>query len=229
MRILIVEDNLDIAGNLGDYLAARGHDVDYAVNGEEGLRLAVAGSFDAIVLDVNLPHMNGFEVCRRLRTEHFIGTPVLMLTARGALADKTLGFQAGAWDYVVKPFALEELELRLNALMLRQHPGDAKHLKLGDVVLDLGARMATREGRSLQLHNVSLRILEALMRASPNVVSRPELEYLLWGDIPPDSDPLRSHMHELRKALDKPFDFAMLRTVHGVGYKMLERNRLNAD
>lgn len=223
MRVLIVEDNLDVASNLGDYLAARGHDLDYAVDGNEGLRLATESTFDAIVLDVNLPRMNGFEVCRRLRLEHFVDTPVLMLTARGALADKTLGFQAGAWDYVVKPFALEELELRLNALMLRKNPGDSRRLTLGDVVLDLGTREASREGRPLELHNVSLRILEALMRASPNVVSRPDLEYLVWGDMPPSSDPLRSHVHELRKGLDKPFSFAMLRTVHGVGYKLIER------
>lgn len=229
MRILIVEDNLDIAGNLGDYLAARGHELDYAVNGDEGLRLAVAGTFDTIVLDVNLPHMNGFEVCRRLRTEYFIDTPVLMLTARGSLADKTLGFQVGAWDYVVKPFALEELELRLNALTLRQDPGGAKRLSLGDVILDLGTRTAAREGKPLQLHNIPFRILEALMRASPNVVSRPELEHLLWGEVPPDSDPLRSHMHELRKALDKPFDFAMLRTIHGVGYKLIGKDSEHAD
>jgi DNA-binding response OmpR family regulator len=222
MRILVVDDNPDIAGNIGDYLRARGHDMDFAANGIEGLRRATEEVYDVIVLDVNLPRMDGFTLCRQLRERHAIATPVLMLTARGSLSDKTAGFQAGAWDYLVKPFALEELGMRIDALTLRQHVDRPKRLELGDLSLDTAAWSATRAGVPLALHNAALRILEMLMRASPNVVTRRELEYLLWGDDTPDSSPLRSHLHELRKVLDKPFGFAMLRTVHGVGYRLVD-------
>lgn len=229
MRILIIEDNPDIAGNIGDYLTAKGHDVDYAGNGQEGLRLATESSFDTLVLDINLPRMDGFELCRRLRRDYSLDTPVLMLTARGSLVDKATGFDAGAWDYLVKPFALEELEMRLNALALRQDAARAAPIRLGDLVLDTASWSATRAGKPLALHNAAMRILELLMRAAPNVVSRRELEYLLWGDSPPESNPLRSHLHELRKTLDRPFDFSMLRTVHGVGYKLVDKDSDSVD
>ena len=220
MRVLIVEDNPDIAGNIGDFLALREHRVDFAATGPEGLQRATQDRFDAIVLDINLPRMSGFDVCRRLRDEHDIDTPVLMLTARGSLADKMTGFEAGAWDYLVKPFALEELELRLKALMRRQRADRPRRLEYGELTLDTARWTAARGGRDLGLHNASMRILETLMRAAPNVVSRGELEYVLWGDEPPESSPLRSHMHALRKSLDGRDDFAMLRTVHGVGYRL---------
>jgi len=228
MRILVVEDNPDIAGNIGDYLSARGHDLDFAGNGAEGLTRATCDAFDIIILDINLPRMDGFTVCRQLRETYRVETPILMLTARGSLADKTTGFQVGAWDYLIKPFALEELEMRINALTLRQHMNRPKLLQLGELSLDTATWSATRAGKPLMLHNVALRILEVLIRASPNVVTRRELEHLIWGDATPDSGPLRSHMHELRKVLDKSFGFAMLRTVHGVGYRLLEEGR-NGD
>lgn len=221
MRLLIVEDHPDVAGNIGDYLAARGHTVDFAGNGVHGLVLATEQVYDVIVLDVNLPRMNGFEMCRRLREEQQVVVPVLMLTARGGLADKTAGFQAGAWDYLVKPFALEEIELRLNALVLRRQPNLSRKLQVGEVCFDLNAWQVSRAGTPLALHNLAMRLLEALMRASPNVVSRRELEYLLWGENPPESNPLRSHLSELRKALDRPYEFKMLRTVHGVGFRLV--------
>jgi len=218
MRILIIEDDADIAGNIGDFLLDCDHDVDFAANGEHGLKLASSEPFEAIVLDINLPRMNGFEVCRRLRTDFALQTPVLMLTARGSLADKMTGFDAGAWDYLVKPFALEELLLRLNALQLRQQADRPRTLNWGELTLDLARHKLTRAGQPVQLHQASLRIVESLIRAAPNVVSRRELEYLLWGDEPPPSNPLRSHLSEIRKEMDKPFRFPMLRTVHGVGY-----------
>ena len=119
--------------------------------------------------------------------------------------------------------------MRLNALALRQDARRAKRIRLGDLVLDTASWSATRAGAPLVLHNASMRILELLMRASPNVVSRRELEYLLWGETPPESNPLRSHLHELRKALDRPFGFSMLRTVHGVGYKLIVEDTGSAD
>ena len=221
MRILVVEDHPDVAGNIGDYLEARDHTLDFAGNGPEGLRLATEQAFDVIILDVNLPRMNGFELCRRLREEYALDLPVLMPTARDGLADKTAGFQAGAWDYLVKPFALEELELRLQALTLRRQSNEPRVLRVGDLQLDLSSWQASRAGEPLLLRNLAMKLLEALMRASPNVVRRGELEYLLWGDNAPDSNPLRTHLTELRSILDRPFEHKMLRTVHGVGYRLV--------
>lgn len=220
MRALIVEDHADIAGNVGDFLALRGHTVDFALDGQAGLQLASVETFDVIILDINLPRIDGFEVCRRLRLEHQNMTPVLMLTARAALVDKVKGFEVGAWDYLVKPFALEELAVRLDALMLRQDPAKSREIEYGAVRVDLAARRAWREDQALDLHESSLKILAALVRAAPNVVSTKELEYLLWGDHPPVSQPLRSHLTALRNALDRPFPKALLETVRGVGYRL---------
>lgn len=220
MRILIVEDNPDIASSVGDYLEMKGHSIDFASDGVMGLRLATEHPFDVIVLDINMPRMNGFEVCRQLREEHELDTPILMLTARDSLTDKVTGFQLGAWDYLVKPFELKELAVRIDALELRQAPSRSRLLTVGDLNLNLDSWQANREDKTLDLHRASLRILEVLMRASPNVVSRQDLEYLLWGDVPPDSDPLRSHMYELRREIDKDFDLKMLRTLRGVGFAL---------
>jgi len=203
MRILIVEDNPDIAGNIGDYLELTGNSIDFASDGVMALRLATEHVFDAIILDINLPRLDGFTVCEKLRQEHQLETPILMLTARDSLADKVTGFNLGAWDYLVKPFELKELEVRIAALALRKRPIANRVLTIGDLTLNVDQWTAARKGKQLNLHSASLKLLEVLMRASPNVVPRSELEYLLWGDDPPGSDPLRSHIHELRKELDK--------------------------
>jgi len=220
MRILIIEDNPDIAGNIGDYLELHDHILDFASDGLMGLQLATQHTFDAIILDINMPRMDGFEVCRALREDYQLETPVLMLTARDSLADKITGFELGAWDYLVKPFELKELAMRLNALNLRQISNRSRTLIIGDLNLDLDKWQATREGKVLDLHRASLRILEMLMRASPNAVSRQEIEFFLWGDQPPSSDPLRSHMYELRRELDKPFTSNMLKTLRGIGFAL---------
>jgi DNA-binding response OmpR family regulator len=220
MRILIIEDNPDIAGNIGDYLELQGHLADFAGDGVMGLQLATENTFDAIILDINMPRMDGFEVCRQLREEYQLDTPVLMLTARDSLADKVTGFQMGAWDYLVKPFELQELQMRLDALKLRKSPNHSRILRVGDLTLNLDEWQAMRAGKELELHRASLRLLEMLMRASPNAVSRQELEFLLWGDHPPGSDPLRSHIYELRRELDKPFEFKMLKTMRGIGFTL---------
>ncbi|MBL4674319.1 MAG: response regulator transcription factor [Arenicella sp.] len=220
MRILIIEDNPDIAGNIGDYLQLQGHIVDFASDGLLGLNLAIEHTFDAIILDINMPRMDGFEVCRQLRGEHQLDTPVLMLTARDSLADKTTGFELGAWDYLVKPFELKELSMRLDALKLRQAPNRSRTLSVGDLSLNLDKWQAVRGGKVLNLHRASLRVLEMLMRASPNAVSRQDIEFFLWGDNPPSSDPLRSHMYELRRELDKPFALKMLKTMRGIGFAL---------
>ena len=220
MRILVVEDNRDIAANLGDYLEERGHTVDYAADGVTGLHLAVVNNFDAIVLDLNLPGMDGLEVCKKLRTEGRKQTPVLMLTARDSLDSKLSGFDSGADDYLVKPFALQEVEARLQVLARRGKAAQPRVLEVADLEFNLDTLEVRRQGKLLQLNPTALKILQALMEASPAVVTRQELETRVWGEELPDSDSLRVHIHGLRAVVDKPFATPLIQTRHGIGYRI---------
>jgi DNA-binding response OmpR family regulator len=222
MRILVVEDNRDIAANLGDYLEERGHTVDYAADGVTGLHLAVVNNFDAIVLDLNLPGMDGLEVCRKLRVEGRKQTPVLMLTARDSLDSKLSGFDSGADDYLVKPFALQEVEARLVVLARRGKAAQPRVLEVADLEFNLDTLEVRRQGKLLQLNPTALKILQALMEASPAVVPRMDLETRVWGEELPDSDSLRVHIHGLRAAVDKPFEKPLIQTRHGIGYRIAD-------
>ena len=222
LRILIVEDNTDMAENIGDYLEAQGHVLDFAMDGIGGLHLAVTQNYDAIVLDVMLPGMDGLIFCNKLREEADKHTPVLMLTARDTLADKLKGFDAGADDYLVKPFELKELSARLGALVRRAGNVPKSLLRVADLELDTGTMKVQRAGQPIELNRASLRILSLLMKTYPNVLSRKTLEHALWGDTPPGSDALRSHIYTLRCAIDKPFKRPLLQTVHAVGYRLVE-------
>ncbi|HLF31073.1 MAG TPA: response regulator transcription factor [Xanthomonadales bacterium] len=224
MRVLIVEDNPDIAANLGDFLEDHGHTVDFAGDGVTGLHLAVVNDFDAIVLDLALPGMDGLELCRKLRTDAGKDTPVLMLTARDRLQDKLAGFETGADDYLVKPFELQEVEARLHVLASRGRRRVRRELKVGDLVFNLDTLSVNRAGRDIYLNPIGLKLLQTLMEASPNVVSRNDLEMQVWGEEMPDSDSLRVHIHSLRSVIDKPFDSSMIQTRHGIGYRLVESN-----
>jgi DNA-binding response OmpR family regulator len=220
-RILLIEDHQDIAALVGEYLEARDNVVDYAADGVLGLHLAVTESFDLIVLDLMLPGIDGLTICQRLRDDAQISTPILMLTARDTLEDKIAGLDAGADDYLVKPFDVAELEARVRAL-LRRSTGtvSAELLELADLVLDLGTMTARRAYQELTLTPIGIRILKTLLQASPNVVARRDLEKAVWEDVLPDSDALRSHLYNLRKVVDKPFDTPLIHNVTGVGYRM---------
>ena len=222
MRILVIEDNPDIAANLGDYLEDRGHTVDFAGDGVTGLHRAVVDEFDAIVLDLNLPGMDGLEVCRKLRQDARKSTPVLMLTARDALEQKLAGFESGADDYLVKPFALQEVEARLAVLLRRGRAATPRVLNVADLEFNLDTLEVSRAGKQIALYPTALKILQALMEASPAVVTRQELETRVWGEELPDSDSLRVHIHGLRAAVDKPFDKPLIQTRHGIGYRLAE-------
>lgn len=221
-RVLIVEDNRSLAANIGEFLTAAGWQVDHAYDGAAGLHFATRDSFDVIALDLALPTLDGLTVCARLRQEFGVTTPVLMLTARDTLPDKLEGFAAGADDYLTKPFALAELEARLLA-MLRRQQASGSRLRVADLEFDTRSLEVTRAGRPLHLSPSGLRLLESLMRRSPAVVSRADLEYHLWGHEPPDGPAaLRVHVHALRAAIDKPFATPLLHTVAGIGYAVRE-------
>jgi len=224
MRVLIVEDNRNLAANLVDYLKSHGHVVDVAMDGVSGLHLAVTGGFDAIVLDLGLPGIDGTELCRRLRAAR-VATPVLMLTARGELEDRIGGLELGGDDYLVKPVPLRELEARLRALLRRSQGGlPQPRLQVGDLVLDERTMSVTRAGKPIGLAKLDYQLLRILMRESPAVVPRSRLETELWGEEPPETDALRAHIHMLRRAIDHPFSQPLLHTVHSVGYRLAKED-----
>jgi len=212
MRILVVEDNRDIAANLGDYLEERGHTVDYAADGVTGLHLAVVNDFDAIVLDLNLPGMDGLEVCRKLRAEGRKQTPVLMLTARDSLDSKLSGFESGADDYLVKPFAVGELLARMRALGRRRVGAVAPVLGNGVLALDPVSKSVMLSGTRHALSNREFALLRELLVRPGAVLSRADLEDRIygWGE--------EVIIHSLRKKLGPE----SIRNVRGLGW-MVER------
>lgn len=225
MRLLIVEDNRDILANLADYLTLKGYVVDCAQDGLTGLHLAATNPYDLIVLDIMLPGLDGYTLCQRLREGERRDTPVIMLTARDALDDRLQGFHRGADDYVTKPFALPELAARIEAVLKRSRAGGRRCLQVADLSYDLDTLEVMRAGHPLKISPTGLKLLAVLMQKSPSVVPREVLENSLWGDVLPDSDSLRSHIHLLRQQIDKPFGKSLLHTVHGVGFRLAEHDR----
>ncbi len=221
MHVLIVEDNPDIIANLYGFLEPLGYTLDVARTGTAGISCAVSTLHDVIVLDLSLPGIDGLEVCRKLRKEHRLATPILMLTARDTIQDKLTGFDVGADDYLVKPYSLLELDARLKALVRRSRNETVEHVLVFDELrLDIGTGQVSRAGQPLTLTPTSYKILAALMRNAPRLMARESLEREVWGDNPPDSDALRTHIHALRQAMDKPFSNPLLVTVAGSGYRL---------
>lgn len=218
--ILLVEDNADVAGNIIDYLEALGHRLHYAADGESGLREALVNPVDIILLDLALPIRDGLSVCAEIRRRADRRVPILMLTARDTLDDKLAGFASGADDYLVKPFALAELAARVTALAKRPHLGQPHRFSVGPLTIDRQARLATRTGKQLRLTPLLWELLLLLAETWPHPVSRDEATLRLWGDEPPSSDSLRAHVHLLRQVVDKPFDYPVIETLHGVGFRL---------
>ena len=223
--VLLIEDHADIAEMVGAYLENREYIIDYAADGITGLHLAVSNRYDAIILDLMLPGMDGLQVCQKIRDDAKSDVPIIMLTARDTLDDKISGLDKGADDYLIKPFAIQELEARLRSL-IRRHSGEINKemITVGELSIDTATLKVMRADKELAITPIGLKILSVLMRASPAVVSRRELERQVWGDILPDSDTLRSHLYNLRKIVDKPFDKKILLTVQGNGFKIIDSN-----
>jgi len=222
IRVLIVEDNSDICGSIAAYLEKHRYILDFAYDGISAMHLALTSPFDIIVLDLMLPGMDGLSFCKKLRADGKLETPVLMLTARDTLDDKIKGFEAGADDYLVKPFALQELHARLQALYKRSHGKTDNLLTVGELTLNRSTLQVHRLGRRIDLNPTGMKLLQRLMEEAPSVVTRDALETLLWADEPPDGDALRSHMYKLRQAIDRSFDTPLIHTVHRIGYRIAE-------
>lgn len=219
-RILLVEDNREVAGILFDYFECMDMELDYADNGELGLQLAMENHFDIIILDLMLPRMDGLTVCNKLRDSGNT-TPVLMLTALDNKQDMLKGFEHGADDYLTKPFDLEILEARMNALIRRYHGKVAScELSFGSLKIDQKTRKAYRNDKLLALNPTTYTILEMLCSKAPELVTRQEIARKLWDEEEPNNDVLRSHIYQLRNQLDKPFNVPMLTTIPKIGFRL---------
>ncbi|GGO69731.1 response regulator transcription factor [Bowmanella pacifica] len=220
MKILIVEDNQDIAANIAEYLTIEDWQLDFAYHGQHGLQLALQAYYDLIILDLMLPGLDGWQLCAEVRRQATRHIPILMLTARDSLNDKVKGFELGADDYLTKPFALEELKMRCQALARRHEANQTHQLTLGPLVIDKRAHQVWRQGQLIALNPIPYQILLLLAQAHPRVVTRSEIIERIWQDAPTDSDALRSHIYQLRQRLDKPFDQPLLQTQHQIGFSL---------
>jgi DNA-binding response OmpR family regulator len=219
-KVLLVEDNQEVAGILFDYFESVGMELDYAANGEQGLQLALESNFDIILLDLMLPRMDGLTVCNQLR-ERGNNTPVLMLTALDNREDMLNGFAHGADDYLTKPFDLDILEARMNALIRRYRGAvSSSELSFGPLTIDQKSRKASRDGKPLSLNPTTYTILELLCLNAPEVVTRRQIAEKLWQEDERSPDVLRAHIYQLRGQLDKPFAGAMLITVPKIGFRL---------
>lgn len=219
--VLMVEDHYELASTLCEFLEEHDFVVDHARNLDAARHLLKQRPYHVLLLDINLPDGSGYELCDWLRNQQGMDIPVLMLTARDTLDDKLKGFQSGTDDYLVKPFDFNELVMRVQALIKRSL-GEVSNsqIKIHDLVLDPARQHLSRSGQTIELPPIQFKLLRLLMRNSPKVMTKQEIMMELWGDEEPESDALRSHIYNLRKTVDKPFEQKLIHTVSGVGLKV---------
>lgn len=219
--ILMVEDHYELASTLCDFLEQYGFVVDHARSLDAARHLLKQHHYHILLLDLNLPDGSGYQLCEWLRIEQGLDLPVLMLTARDTLDDKLKGFASGTDDYLVKPFDFNELVVRIQALIKRSL-GEVSNnqLQIHDLTLDAKRQHLMRAGQTIELPPIQFKLLKLLMRHSPKVISKQEIMLELWGDEEPESDALRSHIYNLRKMVDKPFNQKLIHTISGVGLKI---------
>ncbi|MEZ6235723.1 MAG: response regulator transcription factor [Phycisphaerales bacterium] len=219
MRVLVIEDNPKMAGGIQKGLRENGYAVDVCHTGYEGEDLAAAGEYDAVILDLMLPDRDGVEVCRNLRRRSF-KSPILMLTALSGTDDKVGGLDAGADDYMTKPFEFEELLARLRALLRRGEATEGRTLKCDDLTLDLYTRVAERGEVKVELSNKEFALLEYLMRNPNRVLSRIQIGERVWDmNFEPGSNVIDVYVSSLRKKIDRGFERELIHTIKGAGYR----------
>ena len=217
MKILIVEDDPDISSLVREGLDEAGYFTTVCRDGERALRLASSGSFSLILLDIMIPSMDGVQVCANLRRSG-VNTPILMLTARDAVADRVTGLEAGADDYLVKPFDFVELLARVRALLRREHIKKQSQIEIDDLVVDTSGRTVTRAGRDVYLTGREYTLLEALASHAGQVLSRDAILSRVWQDDQSVSNVVDVYIKNLRKKIDEGAPNKLIHTVHGLGY-----------
>jgi two-component system, OmpR family, response regulator len=224
MKLLLIEDDRSTADFIRRGLTELGHVVDVVNNGRDGLFLAASANFDALVVDRMLPGLDGLSIVKMLRATNN-STPALLLTTMGGLDDRVEGLEAGADDYLVKPFAMAELVARLQALLRRPPINSAQtHLQVGELGMDLLKRVVKRRDTVIELQPQEFKLLEYFMRSDGKVVTRTMLLESVWDfHFDPQTTVVETHVSRLRAKIDKGFEFAMIITLRGVGYRLLAR------
>ncbi|WP_318446158.1 response regulator transcription factor [Photobacterium leiognathi] len=220
MKILIVDDNYQIVETISDYLELENNIVDCAYHGEGALKLIEDNHYDVIIMDIMMPKIDGISAVEKIRADLLCGTPILFLSAKDTLDDKIAAFKAGGDDYLLKPFAMEELCLRIQALANRGQRKDIGILSFTDIQINNQTDEVRRDDQVIKLSRIQLKILKLLIRQAPNIVTRQQIMENIWGDESPCSDALRSHIYGLRNAIDKGFSESRLETIHGQGYRI---------
>jgi DNA-binding response OmpR family regulator len=218
-NILIVEDDIDIAQGLAEFLEPKGYLLDFAYHGKQALAHLKAQSYDLVLLDINLPFIDGLDVCRSLLQGELAKLPVIIMSARGTTDDILKGFDSGAWDYLVKPFSFAELSARITVNLAKASTVNNTVLCFNGVVLDENTMCFHFENKVMQLHQIGFDIVKTLINVAPDVVKTKVLHQTLWGEDTPDSDPLRAHLYKLRKQFTQVFGQSFITTVKGVGYR----------
>src|SRR5690606_4179271 len=222
IRMLIVEDHAGLATNLYEFFYDDRYILDFASDGLTALHLIATNDYDVIILDVMLPGLSGFEICRRIRHDIQSSTPVIIMTSKDQLKDKEEGFSVGADDYLVKPFNLRELQLRVDALY-RRRAGFSRtpELRVPGISFDpVNLVVRTDDGEQLELSGTGARIFEEPVKAYPDLLSYTQIQNVVWGEREVDMNTLRTHVYSLRKLLQDTFQYPMIKTIHGRGYRL---------
>ncbi len=223
IRMLVVEDHTGLATNLLEFFDDSRYILDFAPDGLTAIHLIATNEYDVIVLDIMLPGLSGFEVCRRIRNDIHCSTPVIIMTSKDQLQDKEQGFAVGADDYLVKPFNLRELQLRVEALYRRKTGfSNTPEISIPGIHFNPGTfTVRTDGGEQLELSGTAARIFEELIKAYPNFLSYTELQDRVWGERETDMNTLRTHVYSLRKLLQSAFQYSMIKTMHSRGYRLI--------
>jgi len=218
-NILVVEDDIDIAKGIGEYVETLGHELDFAYTGNQALQMINDYDYDLILLDINLPQVNGYDICQSLLGENLACLPVIMMSANQNEQDILKGFQSGAWDYLKKPFSYAELNARITVALSKVTSKKSTHIKIKEYSLDTKAKTLSNNGLHMQLHTLGYTLVRLLMENSPKPVATSLLIDTLWPDELPQSNPLRANIYALRKQLKATFNKELVHNVKGIGYK----------
>jgi len=220
IRVLIVEDNAALMANISEYLEGGRYILDFAADGLVALHLVTTNVYDVIVMDIMLPGISGFTLCQRIRNDLHCATPIILMTAKDHIDDKVAGFSQGADDYLVKPFNLKELAVRIDALH-RRHTAGTTRLRAGSVEFEPGTlKLRVGSGEAVQLSGMAAHLIEAMIRAYPNFVPYEQITANLWGDKDIESNTLRTHIYTLRKLIQDKLGVNLIQTLHGRGYRL---------
>lgn len=220
MRVLLIEDDIDIAASIAEYLEHQTISVDFAYSVQQAQNLLTITTFDLIVMDVNLPDGDGISLCRKLKQEYNIKQPILFLTARGLLEDKLEAFESGAVDYMVKPFSMQELHARIKALNAHINSQEQYEITIGKLSICIQTGVVQYDSKHIQLHTIGLKLLQALMQSYPKPLTSERLCSIIWNAEVPKSNPLKAHVSRINSQFMPYSQHKIISSIRGIGYQL---------